>query len=146
MTRLSAERPLGDAESAQPPTEDAGAPGGAATAPYDAPGVTRAERPPLPDTTDVILGSRSGHLRFEALLGTGGMGEVYRGFDELLRRPVAIKVLRDDRRLSKIGRRRFLREARLLSRLRHPNICQVHDYLVGHGDDLLVLELIEGRR
>jgi tetratricopeptide (TPR) repeat protein len=131
-----------------PPTEDAAAVAAHGVAAGDAAagGAPPAAAEGAAARAGSLVGSRIGHLRFDALLGTGGMGEVYRGFDELLRRRLAIKVLRDDRRLSSSARGRFLREARLLSRLRHPNICQVHDYVVGDGIDLLVLELIEGRR
>jgi serine/threonine-protein kinase len=73
------------------------------------------------------------------------MGEVYVGHDETLDRRVALKSIRADRRLNPRARARFLREARTLSRLDHPSICRIHDY-VEHGDtDFLVLELVEGR-
>ncbi len=88
--------------------------------------------------------ARVGHIEILELLGTGGMGEVYRGFDEVLERQVAIKRLRAERRFSPSSRERFLREARLLSRLDHPGICRIYDLVEDGGAEYLVLELIEG--
>ena len=73
------------------------------------------------------------------------MGEVYAGVDETLKRRVALKAVRADHRLSPVAKARFLREARLLSQLDHPNICRVYDYIEGDDSDWLVLELIEGK-
>ncbi|HHQ47898.1 MAG TPA: tetratricopeptide repeat protein, partial [Acidobacteria bacterium] len=78
-------------------------------------------------------------------LGAGGMGVVYEGHDETLDRRVAVKVLHAERRLDPSARRRFLREARLLSRVEHPNICRVLEFVEGKEADFIVLELIEGR-
>lgn len=73
------------------------------------------------------------------------MGELYAGFDETLGRRVALKAIRAEHRLHPQARARFLREARVLSQLDHPNICRLYDYLEHAGRDFLVLELIEGR-
>jgi tRNA A-37 threonylcarbamoyl transferase component Bud32/tetratricopeptide (TPR) repeat protein len=89
-------------------------------------------------------GSRIGRIRIDALLGAGGMGEVYRGFDEKLERAVALKVIHGDKRLSAAMRTRFLREARMLSKLDHPNISRIYDVLEREDGDYLVLELVEG--
>ncbi len=86
----------------------------------------------------------AGHIRILGTLGVGGMGEVYVGFDERLRRRVALKTIRTRRRLDPDFRARFLREARILSRLDHPNICRIHDYVEGEDRDFLVLEMVEG--
>jgi tetratricopeptide (TPR) repeat protein len=93
---------------------------------------------------DPMIGSHIGHIRVTGILGSGGMGEVYRGVDERLDRPVALKVIRADRRLSTESRGRFLREARTLSSLDHPNICRIHEYIEAEEGDFLVLELVEG--
>lgn len=87
---------------------------------------------------------RIGHYEVLELLGSGGMGEVYRAYDDVLHRQVAIKRLRAERRLSDASRQRLLREARLLSRLDHPGICRIHDLIEHNGSDYLVLELIQG--
>ena len=73
------------------------------------------------------------------------MGEVYVAFDTTLQRKVALKAVRQDRRLDDEARARLLREARILSQLDHPGICRVYDYVSDGDTDYLVLELIDGR-
>ncbi len=92
-----------------------------------------------------MIGSTIGRIRVEALLGEGGMGAVYRGWDELLERPVALKTLPPEHLQRAELWARFLREARLLSRLRHPNVCGLYDLIQGQGADFLVLEYVDGR-
>ena len=92
-----------------------------------------------------LVGARVGHIRLESELGRGGMGEVYRGFDEALERVVAVKTIRAEHRLSGSARARFLREARILSKLADPAICQVYDLIESQEADLLVLEFVEGK-
>ena len=89
-------------------------------------------------------GTSLGPYRILALLGAGGMGEVYRAHDPRLGRDVAIKVLSPHLTASPEARARFEREARTISQLNHPHICTLHD--VGHqeGVDYLVMELVEG--
>jgi eukaryotic-like serine/threonine-protein kinase len=91
------------------------------------------------------IGSTIGNIRIEAQLGTGGMGEVYRGFDPRLERRVAVKTIRPEQRLSPQVKARFLREARLLSKLGHPSICQVYDLIETPEADFLILEYVEGQ-
>src|SRR5690242_44304 len=91
-----------------------------------------------------LVGRTVGHVRIEALLGRGAMGEVYRGFDTALERPVALKSIRAEQRVTAEARGRFLREARSLSKLDHPTTCRVCDLLEGPDCDFLALELIEG--
>jgi len=91
-----------------------------------------------------LVGRTVGHVRIEALLGRGAMGEVYRGFDTALERPVALKSIRAEQRVTAEARGRFLREARILSKLDHPNICRVYDLIEGPDCDFLALELIDG--
>ncbi|MFL6263329.1 MAG: tetratricopeptide repeat protein [Thermoanaerobaculia bacterium] len=91
-----------------------------------------------------LLGRKVGTIRIHKLLGEGGMGSVYAGFDERLRREVALKAVRTDA-LTSNGRSRLLSEARVLSRLNHPNICSIHDFIPGEPADFLVLELIRGK-
>ncbi|MEM7584313.1 MAG: protein kinase [Acidobacteriota bacterium] len=78
-------------------------------------------------------------------LGKGGMGEVFIGEDEVLGRRVAVKCIRPGLLNSKSACDRFLREARLLSQLEHPNICRVYDFITTSDGDYLVMELVEGR-
>lgn len=90
-------------------------------------------------------GRRVGRIRILESLGRGGMGEVYEGFDETLERPVAVKVIRGKYRLNPESKGRFLREARVLSKLEHPNICRIYDLVEDEDSDFLVLELIQGK-
>jgi eukaryotic-like serine/threonine-protein kinase len=73
------------------------------------------------------------------------MGEVYQARDTRLERSVAIKVLRDDLGAHPQRRVRFEREARAVSSLTHPNICQLFDIGSEHGTDFLVMEYLEGQ-
>lgn len=88
---------------------------------------------------------RISHYRIVERLGQGGMGDVFRAEDETLGRPVALKSIRAERRLDAASRERFRREARTLSRLDHPNICRIFDFVEHPDGDYIVLELIEGR-
>ena len=92
-----------------------------------------------------LAGRRYGHIRVDRMLGQGGMGEVYEGFDERLARRVALKVLNREGQLDEEARARLIREARTLSKLDHPNICRIHDFIDDGANDVLVLELIDGR-
>lgn len=89
-------------------------------------------------------GDRIGHIHVSELLGRGGMGEVYAGYDEKLQREVAIKILREGP-WRRVARARLLREARALSRLDHPHICAIYDLIETPEGDVLVLERIVGR-
>jgi tetratricopeptide (TPR) repeat protein len=95
------------------------------------------------DSPHDLIGRKVATIRIHKLLGEGGMGAVYAGFDERLRREVALKAVRSDS-LTSNGRARLLTEARVLSRLNHPNICAIHDFVSGDATDFLVLELIRG--
>src|SRR5690349_11739788 len=105
------------------------------------------EIPPsiYPEQTMSLIGRHFGHIRVTQVVGQGGMGDVYGGYDEKLERKVALKVLNDDQRLDGEARERLLREARALSKLDHPNICRIHDYIETRDLDLLVLEYIDGQ-
>ena len=99
----------------------------------------------VPGTVPSLMtGQRLGAYELQALLGVGGMGEVYRSHDTKLGRDVAIKILptaftRDPDRLA-----RFAREARMLAALSHPNICAIYGLEEAGGVQFLVLELVEG--
>jgi serine/threonine protein kinase len=90
------------------------------------------------------LGRRIPNLEVIELLGHGGMGVVYKGRQPFLDRFVAIKVVRPDFQTDSEFQERFLREARMLARLRHPYIVTVFD--VGKVDELyyIVMEFVEG--
>src|SRR2546427_808740 len=79
-----------------------------------------------------------------ALIGRGGMGEVYRARDTKLKRDVAIKILPDEFSRDADRVSRFQREAEVLALLIHPNIAAIYDLQEANGSRYLVLELIEG--
>src|SRR5438128_301318 len=94
--------------------------------------------------TGSLVGRRLGVYEVDAVLGAGGMGEVYRARDVKLGRDVAIKVLpgifvRDRDRLA-----RFEREARVLAGLNHPHIGAIYGVEESDRGEALVLELVEG--
>ncbi len=92
-----------------------------------------------------LAGKTVGRFRVLSMLGKGGMGEVHVAYDETLDRRVALKTILAGRRLNPAAQARFLREARVLSRLDHPNICRIYDYVESGEYDFLVLELVAGR-
>ena len=105
-------------------------------APASAAGLSEAPAP--------MSGRTLGGYHLQSLLGTGGMGEVYRARDAKLGRDVAVKILpramtSDPDRLA-----RFEREARTLAALNHPNICAIYGLEEADGCRFLVLELVDG--
>ena len=90
-------------------------------------------------------GTRMGIYQVEALIGRGGMGEVYRARDTTLGRDVAIKLFRSGWLDDADHRLRFDREARLLASLNHPNIGAIYGLTGADGVPGLVLELVDGQ-
>jgi serine/threonine protein kinase/tetratricopeptide (TPR) repeat protein len=88
-------------------------------------------------------GQRFGPYEILGRLGGGGMGLVFRAWDQRLHRNVAIKLLHDNYKMPGM-RERFLQEARAASALNHPNICTIFDIGEQNGDPYLVMELLEG--
>lgn len=89
-------------------------------------------------------GTKLGPYEIASPLGAGGMGEVYRARDTRLDRSVAIKILPAHLADRAEAIERFEREARAISSLNHPNICQLHDVGQQNGVRYLVMELLEG--
>src|SRR3989442_8313571 len=92
----------------------------------------------------LAAGTRLGSYEVVALLGAGGMGEVYRAHDTRLGRQVAIKILPDPFALDPERLARFEREAHVLASLNHPNIAAIYGLEETDGVRALVLELVEG--
>lgn len=90
-------------------------------------------------------GTPVGRFQVEALLGVGGMGEVYRAWDPTLERSVALKALRRGGEREAGAPERFRREALALALLNHPNVCQVHDWVDCPSGTFIAMELVEGR-
>src|SRR5882672_12359710 len=91
-----------------------------------------------------MVGTTLAHYRIEALLGSGGIGIVYRAFDTRLERTVAIKLLQSTTR-DDGGRPRLLKEARAASALNHPNVCTIYE--VGEIEEraYIAMECVEGQ-
>ncbi len=94
----------------------------------------------MPEAGDLV-----GPYRLVSQLGKGAMGEVWRARDERLDRYVALKVLPADAAGDVERRARMLREARAAAAIRHRNVVTLFDIVSYHGDDILVMELVEGR-
>jgi len=94
----------------------------------------------LSDRLQKALGSR---YRLEERLGAGAMGVVYRAFDPSLQRAVAIKLLRPEL-ATETGAARFLREARCLAQISHPNLVSVHEVAESDGLFYYVMDLLDG--
>ena len=88
-------------------------------------------------------GAQLGPYRIRALLGAGGMGEVYRAIDPRLKRDVAIKVLSSPQ-IDREALDRFAVETRAVAALSHPNIITIHDVGEVDGFPYAVMELLEG--
>jgi hypothetical protein len=91
-----------------------------------------------------LTGKRLGNYRVLAALGQGGMAKVYKGYQPMLDRYVAIKVLAPHFATDEEFRARFQREAAAIARLRHPNIVQVYDFGVEGPVHYMVMEHIAG--
>jgi len=89
-------------------------------------------------------GSKLGPYEIQAVLGAGGMGEVYRAKDARLGRDVALKILPESFARETDRLRRFEQEARAVAALNHPNILAIHDIGQHEGLPFLVSELLEG--
>ncbi len=92
-----------------------------------------------------LLGRSIGNHRLTALIGVGGMGAVYRAENLSLQRPAAVKSLQGNGGLGSTGMRRFLREARMLARLDHPNIVRIYDVARDAQGSYLIMEFVAGR-
>ncbi len=92
-----------------------------------------------------MIGKTLGHYQIIAKLGEGGMGEVYRAFDEHLQRDVAVKILPAGTLSDEGARKRFRNEALALAKLNHANIASVYDFDTQNGVDFLVMEYVPGK-
>ena len=90
------------------------------------------------------LGTQFGSYELQELIGVGGMGEVYRAYDTVRERMVALKLLRTDVAADPSYRDRFRRESRIAARLQEPHVIPVHDF--GEIDGVLYIDmrLVEG--
>jgi serine/threonine-protein kinase len=99
---------------------------------------------PRSDRSQLAVDSEFGPYRIVGLLGTGGMGEVYRARDTQLQRDVALKILPHSFAADPERVARLQREAEVLASLNHPHIAGIHGIHDSDGTRALVLELVEG--
>ena len=92
----------------------------------------------------LTVGSRLGHYDVTALIGEGGMGEVYQATDTTLNHQVALKILPEAFATDPDRLARFEREAKVLASLNHPGIAAIYGLEEADGTRALVLELVEG--
>src|SRR5262249_48533617 len=97
-----------------------------------------------PRALTLTVGSRFGHYEISAVIGVGGMGEVYRARDTRLRREVALKVLPESFGNDADRVARFHREAQLLASLNHTHIAAIYGLEESNGNVALAMELVEG--
>jgi eukaryotic-like serine/threonine-protein kinase len=90
---------------------------------------------------DTVL---AGRYRLRDLIGSGGMGEVWRATDQVLRRTVAVKLLRPELLAEPGFAERFQAEAHTLATIRHRGVVTIHDYVSDHASAFLVMECIDG--
>src|SRR5919106_378785 len=85
------------------------------------------------------LGTQFGPYELRSLIGVGGMGEVYRAYDTVRDRMVAVKVLRAEMAADRSFQERFRRESRVAARLQEPHVIPVHDF--GDIDGVLYIDM-----
>ncbi|RLG55269.1 MAG: hypothetical protein DRN88_05875, partial [Candidatus Hydrothermarchaeota archaeon] len=109
------------------------------------------ERPPIPKPKETVLveeevvGLISGRYELLKEIGQGGMGIVYEAMDHRLKRKVAIKKMREEIKAKPKERERFLKEARTVAKLHHPNIVDIYDVIEEEGEIYLVFEFVQGK-
>src|SRR5664279_2665449 len=96
------------------------------------------------DSVTIAIGGTLGRYRLDALLGRGGMAEVFRATDTKLARTVAVKVILATHAVEGHFLERFLREARMVASLEHPNILPVYDFGEESGVPFLVMPYLPG--
>ena len=95
---------------------------------------------------ELVVGQTLDRYRILSLLGAGGMGIVYAAWDSRLERTVALKFLLQELTDDPEALEQFRREARALSALNHPNICNIYDIDEAEGRTFLAMEYVAGKR
>ena len=95
--------------------------------------------------SDDLTGKAIGRFQITALLGKGGMGEVYLAEDSLLKRPVALKRVSSALRSNPHYRELLIKEAERASRLNDEHVAHIHDVFEHKDEIFLVMEYVEGQ-
>jgi len=93
---------------------------------------------------DTLIGMTLGGCRIDALIGQGGMGRVYKGYQVKLGRAVAVKLLPEEQSRDDVYIKRLVREAKAVAACNHPNIIQVFDVGEENGRFFYIMEFVEG--
>ncbi|MCM3869633.1 MAG: serine/threonine protein kinase [Pyrinomonadaceae bacterium] len=112
--------------------------------PIDSPAFEAAAEMIVDSQPALLAGQVVGHYQITALLGKGGMGEVYLANDAKLDRKVALKLLPSEFTDHKERLRRFIQEAKAVSSLNHPNIITIHEIGQAEGAHFIATEFIDG--
>jgi serine/threonine protein kinase len=96
------------------------------------------------NASDLRVGTSFGKYRLNALLGKGGMGEVYEAYDSEKGRTVALKILPDQYAEDEQFRARFLRESRMAAVLQEPHVVPIHDWGEIDGKLYIDMRLVQG--
>ena len=102
------------------------------------------DKAPAEAAAHPLIGSRVGAYLITKRLGAGGVGEVFKGVDVMLKRDVAIKVLRDELAADPLFLKRFSNEAQLQAKLSHPNVAALHAFVQEGDKPLMVMEFVAG--
>ncbi len=98
-----------------------------------------------PATTESLVGKKTSHYRILGVVGSGGMGVVYKAEDLKLGRRVAIKFLPAEMASDAKAFERLEREARAASAPEHPNVCPIYELGEHEGQLFIVMQMLEGQ-
>jgi serine/threonine protein kinase len=111
----------------------------------EAPALAMAAQGQLQDHSHSCVGRQVGSYKVLSLLGSGGMGEVYLARDSRLDRTIALKILPAQVASDRDRMRRFTREARAASALKHPNVTHIYEIGESEGVHFIAMEYVEGK-
>jgi serine/threonine protein kinase len=112
---------------------------------FEAPALVMVAQGQAEDHSHSWAGQQMGSYKILSLLGSGGMGEVYLARDSRLDRTVALKILPAQVAADQDRMRRFTREARAASALKHPNVTHIYEIGESDGVHFIAMEYVEGK-